>query len=147
MEETNKKTVFIGLGNRDRGDDAVGLRFAEDLRRLNPNYFFSEEDGLEKIVLEVIKRKDVGKVIFVDACDMGSEAGDISLLLADSVGESVSTHKVPLSMLMALIKKEGKEPFLLGIKPKSMEFEDDLSSEAKAALKKIESAVRKALRS
>ena len=146
MEGTNKKTAFIGLGNRDRGDDAVGLRFVDDLRQLNPNFFFSEEDGLEKAVLEVIKRKDVHNVVFVDVCDMGSEPGKINLLQAEDVKESVTTHKVPIAVLMALLKKEGKNPLLLGIQPESLEFEGDISNTMKDSLKNIEDAVKKALK-
>jgi hydrogenase maturation protease len=137
--------VFIGLGNRDRGDDAVGLRFAEDLRHLDPNNFFSEEEGLEGTILDIIKRKDVKRVIFVDACDMGAEPGEIALMRPEDVKESISTHKVPLAVLMGLIRREGKEPLLLGFQPKSIEFEDGLSDIAEATLKKIEKAVKTAL--
>ena len=138
--------MFIGLGNVDRGDDAVGLRFAEDLRRMNPKRFFSEEHGLEETILDILKRKDADTVIFVDACDMGAKPGEIGFLRVEDVGESISTHKVPLAMLMALVRKEGKEPFLLGIQPKTLEFEDGLSDEVAASLKKIEKIVRAATR-
>jgi hydrogenase maturation protease len=139
--------VFIGLGNVDRGDDAVGIRFAADLGRINPKRFFSEEHGLEENVLDILNRKDADTVIFVDACDMGAKPGDIGFLRIEDVGESISTHKVPLSVLMALVRKGGKEPFLLGIQPKTLEFEDDLSDEVATSLNKIEKIVRAATRS
>ena len=146
-EIANQKTAFIGLGNRDRGDDAVGLRFVEDLRQLNPNYFFSEEQGLESIILQIMKDKDVDNVIFVDSCDFGSQPGEIALLKLDSIDETISTHKIPLSMLMALIQSEGKKAYLVGIQPESLDFGRDISETIKAILERIEDVVGIRLRS
>jgi hydrogenase maturation protease len=123
----------------------VGLRFIEDLRHLNPNYFFSEEQGLEAIILEIIKNRDVEDVVFVDTCDFNEKPGEIALLQLDSIGETISTHKIPLSMLMALIQTEGKRAYLVGIQPESLEFETEISDTVKSALIRIEDAVGKIL--
>ncbi|HUW43137.1 MAG TPA: hydrogenase maturation protease [Thermoplasmata archaeon] len=143
---TNRKTAFVGLGNRDRGDDAAGLRFIDDLRHLNPYYFFSEEQGLESIILEIIKNEDVENVVFVDACSLDGGPGEIALVQLDSIGETISTHKIPLSMLMALIQTEGKKAYLIGIQPESLEFETDISETVEKALERIEDIVGKMLR-
>jgi len=123
----------------------VGLRFIDDLRHLNPNYFFSEEQGLESIILEIIKNKDVEDVVFVDTCDFDEKPGEIALLQLDSIGETISTHKIPLSMLMALIQTEGKKSYLLGIQPESLDFEKDVSETVGKALARVEDAVGKIL--
>jgi hydrogenase maturation protease len=123
----------------------VGLRFIDDLRHLNPNYFFSEEQGLESIILEIIKDKDVEYVVFVDTCDFHEKPGEIALLRLDSIGETISTHKIPLSMLMALIQTEGKKAYLVGIQPESLEFETGISETVEKALEKIEDVVGKIL--
>lgn len=123
----------------------MGLRFIDDLRHLNPNYFFSEEQGLESIILEIIKNKDVEDVVFVDTCDFDAKSGEIALLLLDSIEETISTHKIPLSMLMALIQTEGKKAYLVGVQPESLEFKADISETVKTALGKIEDAVGKIL--
>lgn len=96
-------------------------------------------------MLEVITRKDVQSVIFVDACDLGKDPGDISFVITDRIGEGVSTHKVPLSILMGLIQKEGKSAYLLGIQPESLEFGDGVSKTANTSLRKIEDVVKKKL--
>ena len=123
----------------------MGLRFIDDLRHLNPNYFFSEEQGLESIILEIIKNKDVEDVVFVDTCDFDEKPGEIALLQLDSIGETISTHKIPLSMLMALIQTEGKKSYLLGIQPESLDFEKDVSETVGKALARVEDAVGKIL--
>jgi hydrogenase maturation protease len=123
----------------------VGLRFAEDLGRLNPTHFFSEEQGLEEAVLEIITRKDVDSVVFVDTCDIGAEPGEIAFLKGDSIGESITTHKVPLSLLMGLIQKEGKKAHLVGIQPESLDFGKGISKIAAASLASLEDVVRRKL--
>jgi hydrogenase maturation protease len=142
---TNRRTAFVGLGNRDRGDDAAGLRFVDDLKHLNPNYFFSEEQGLETVILEIIKNKDIEDVVFIDTCDLDARAGEIALLRLDSIGETISTHKILLSMLMALIQTEGKKSYLIGIQPESLEFEGKISEAVGIALERIENTVGKML--
>lgn len=142
----NQKTAFVGLGNRDRGDDAVGLRFIEDLKHLNPNFFFSEEQGLEAIILDIIKDREVEIVVFIDTANLDAEPGEVALLRLDSIGETVSTHKIPLSMLMALIQNEGKEVYLIGIQPKSLEFDEDISEVVENALERIEDTVGRKLK-
>ncbi len=124
----------------------MGLRFAEDLRRLNPNYFFSEEEGLESVILDIIKDKEVEGVVFVDTCDLGKKPGEMALLQLDSIGETISTHKIPLSMLMALLQTEGKRAFMIGIQPKSLDFRAEITECVMIALKKIEASVEKAVK-
>ncbi|HDP96670.1 MAG TPA: hydrogenase maturation protease [Euryarchaeota archaeon] len=137
-----RRTAFIGLGNRERGDDALGLRFVEDLRHLNPNLFLSEEEGVESIILELIENDSVDTVIFVDSCDIGSNPGDAMIVTADGLDPGIlSTHKVPLQLLMALLVKEGKSCYLLGMQPKELEYGAGLSEEIVESLRIIENAI------
>ncbi|MDH4123038.1 MAG: hydrogenase maturation protease [Thermoplasmata archaeon] len=145
-EIANRRTAFIGLGNRDRGDDAVGLRFIDDLRHLNPNYFFSEEQGLESVILGIINDQEVDDVIFVDSCDLYREPGEYDLFSLESVDESISTHKVPVSMLMALIQNKGKNAYLLGIQPRSLDLNQEISEEIIDVLHGIEKIFLKNLK-
>ena len=141
------RTAFIGLGNRERGDDALGLRFIEDLRHLNPNLFLSEEEGVESIILELIGNDLVDTVIFVDSCDIGSVPGDAMIVTAEELDPGIlSTHKVPLQLLMALLVKEGKSCYLLGIQPKRLEYGTELSDEVIKSLMLIEEAISDAIK-
>jgi len=145
-QRIDDRTAFVGLGNRDRGDDAFGLRFVDDLEHLDPGRFLSEEDGLESVILQLVNDKEVRKVIFIDSCDLGSRPGDSALLRLDSIDETISTHKIPLSMLMALLQNVGKETWLFGVQPKSLEFGSDMSSEAKRSLEQLEATVKSRLK-
>jgi hydrogenase 3 maturation protease len=150
LEELSRRidarTAFVGLGNRDRGDDAFGLRFIDDLEQLDPGRFLSEEDGLESVILQLVSDKEIRRVIFVDSCDLGSRPGSSALLRLDSIDETISTHKIPLSMLMALLENTGKETWLFGVQPKSLEFGSDMSSEAKRSLEQLEATVKSRLK-
>lgn len=142
----DSRTAFVGLGNRDRGDDAIGLMFIDDLEHLNPERFLSEEDGLESVLLAIINDKEIAKVVFVDSCDIGAKPGTCALLKLDSIDETISTHKIPLSMLMALLQNAGKETILFGIQPKSLDFQSELSREAAKILGQLKDAVKSKLK-
>ena len=142
LEKIDQGTAFIGLGNRDRGDDAFGLRFIDDLKHLIPERFLSEEDGLESVVLRLMNDDKITNIVFIDSCDFGGTPGSYSLLRLDSIDETISTHKIPVSMLMALLQNANKDTFVFGVQPKSLEFQEDISNEIKNVLEKLEIAVR-----
>ena len=91
-------------------------------------------------------RKDVDNVIFVDACEISAKPGEIAFVMAaDDVSESITTHKVPLSLLMGLIQKEGKNTHLVGIQPESLDFGKGISKVVGTSLSVIEGVVKKKL--
>lgn len=145
MTKIDQGTAFIGLGNRDRGDDAFGLRFIDDLKHLSPERFLSEEEGLESVILRLMNDDKITKIVFIDSCDFGAMPGSYSLLKLDSIDETISTHKIPLSMLMALLQNADKDTFLFGVQPKSLGFQEGISDEVKNVLGKLESVVRSKL--
>jgi len=141
-----EETAFIGLGNRDKGDDAVGLEIIDRLSHLNKGRFYSEEQGLESSILGIMKIKDIHNIIFIDACDLDSEPGEICLVRNEGVDDRrISTHKHPISLLMALLEKEGKKSYLLGIQPESVERKNAFSESVSSSCKKIIEAIERGL--
>ena len=68
-------TAVIGLGNRDRGDDAVGLVVADRLARLRPESPVLTWERPELDLLEVLPDHD--HVVVVDAARSGAPVGTI----------------------------------------------------------------------
>ncbi|MFH1941259.1 MAG: hydrogenase maturation protease [bacterium] len=118
--------VMIGLGNRDRSDDGFGLELARRLKERFAERIFSEDEkSVEGIVLELIEREDVQTFLFVDATDFSGGPGEVRLF-TDNDGEqfvpSFSTHKVPISLLIEIIRQHGKKFLLLGVQPESTQL-------------------------
>jgi len=134
----SKSVVVIGLGNPDRADDRVGIEVAKKLKELAPDRIFLEQDGLEGVVLDILNRKDAETVLFIDAVDFDGRAGEIQIFSqATFQFRRISTHKVSLELLSALLRKEGKAIYLLGIQPSTLDFDSKISDEVKKSLEKV----------
>ena len=79
--------IVIGVGNRSRGDDAVGIRVVERLRE-SVTCYVSNGDPSELIVLFGSDQE----VIVVDAMVSGSEPGTITTT-------EITFDKAPLSVI------------------------------------------------
>jgi hydrogenase maturation protease len=126
-------TVLIGLGNPDRADDGIGILVPQRLKEKFPDHIFSErERGVEALTLEFSENVAVDSVLYLDASRFGGRPGDMHLFGmedADKIQPALSTHKVPLPMLMALLNRAGKQPFFLGVEPATLTFMEGMSTE------------------
>lgn len=138
--------VVIGLGNSDRADDGVGLVLVSKLQACFPDRIFLEtEHTLETLVLELLEREDVRMVLFIDAAHFGGKPGDIRFFHAEDIERFIpmlSTHKVPISLLMHLIRDRGKNPVLLGIEPKSVALFGSMSPEIQSTMNRLEMVIK-----
>jgi len=116
-----KRIVVCGIGNEVRGDDAFGILVAERLKELvkNPNVLILNCGEVPESYTGKIIKFEPDLVIFVDAVDFGGEHGEV--ILADpegTLGEAVSTHSLPLKILVGYLKSQINAEFvLLGCQP------------------------------
>jgi hydrogenase maturation protease len=134
--------VAIGLGNPDRADDAIGILIAAKCKTLFPDRVFLEIDmSVEGTVLRILDDRSIKSVWFVDAVDFGGETGEMrkfGVQDADQFMPVISTHKVPMDLLMHLLEQHGKAAFLLGIQPSAVDFMGEMSDKIKKVLSKLE---------
>jgi hydrogenase 3 maturation protease len=119
------RTLAFGLGNIDRADDGAGVLIVRQWKaRLKERAFFEPDAAVETVVLEGADDTLVETFLFVDAADFGGEPGEFRLFGpedSDRVLPALSTHKVPMDLLMGIVASKGKRPVLLGIQPGSLE--------------------------
>ena len=140
-------TVVVGVGNRLRGDDAVGPMVIDEL---------AGSDGLALIDagsapenhLEPIVRLKPGLVVFVDACDFRGSPGEFREFGREELdrlaGGLVSTHTLPLTMTVVLLGQQVEaEIALLGIQPERLDFNAGLSEPVRAALPRVADYLRR----
>src|SRR3972149_1788168 len=73
----NKHSILIiGIGNPYRGDDAVGLRIAQDIKKKSPDHVNVIEQSGDGISL-MDSWKDSDAVILIDAVHSGAQPGTI----------------------------------------------------------------------
>ncbi|CAD5243723.1 hydrogenase 3 maturation endopeptidase HyCI [Thermococcus camini] len=116
-----KRVVVCGIGNEVRGDDAFGVLVAERLKELvkSPNVLILNCGEVPESYTGKITKFEPDLVVFVDAVDFGGEHGEV--ILADpegTLGEAVSTHSLPLKVLVGYLKTRLNAEFvLIGCQP------------------------------
>jgi hydrogenase maturation protease len=122
----SRGTLVIGLGNPDRADDGAGTAIVSHWKaRLKERAFFDTETSAETAVFEGLEVPDTEVFLFVDAADFGGRPGEIRVFGAAESARfqpAISTHKVPIDLLMQMIRSRGRQAYLLGIQPGSLEL-------------------------
>jgi len=127
------------IGNRDGGDDGVGPFIADLLG----------ESGVKVINAEttpenytgVVKQYHPDTLVIVDAVDMNLPPGEIRVIPEESIGEMhITTHGIPLSLLVRYLKQYIDHVLIVGIQPRSMSGK--LSKEVKESGEYLASLIK-----
>jgi len=132
------RAVIIGVGNRLRGDDAVGCLVVDGLAGLAGVALFDTGSSPENYV-EPVARLNPARVLIVDACSFGGRPGEYRLFDRAAVEELsyglLSTHTLPLSLTIEMLVAEtGAEVSLLGVQPLQLELGSEPSEPVQAVL-------------
>ncbi len=145
-------TVVIGVGNRVRGDDAVGLEVARRLRnRVGPGVEVMESSGDPADLLAAWK--GVETAIVVDAVVSGGPAG--ALIRCEVGRERIpgafarrSTHEMGLAAAIELARELDELPgtlVLYGIEGAQFEAGTGLSAAVEEGMGRIADAILREL--
>lgn len=120
----------MGIGNEMRGDDFIGSWIA---RKFKKDSWVSIDCGTApENFTSMIKRLKPEKVVIVDSADMGLEAGEIRIVEENSIDQfTISSHFIPLSLLVKYLKEFVKHVVIIGIQPKK--FDGRMSREVRRA--------------
>ena len=127
--------ILLGVGNELRGDDGIGVFVAK--------HFYAEgwkaiDCGmLPENYSSVVRKERPELLVIVDATDMGLEPGSIRAIPKEKIGGlALSTHSMPLSLLIDLLEPHCGKVVLVGIQPKTIADTVGLSPEAQQAAEK-----------
>jgi len=123
-----KRFLLLGVGNRLRGDDAVGSLLIERLQGKIDIPLIDAGDVPENY-LGPIEDSGAELVLVVDAVDMGANVGDTAIFNIEQVQNiSVLTHTANLGLLFKVIPSERRpQVIMLGIQPGNMELGQGLT--------------------
>jgi len=134
------KTLFLGIGNSLKADDAAGIVLLEKIKDSGWaksitaefwNCSLSPENYLEKIL-----RNNFDTIVVIDALHMNKEAGRIDLVDPEKIASfSISTHSLsPKMFIDYLTNKKTFNIQFLGIQPKTTNFKEGLSPEVSSSI-------------
>ena len=137
----------LGLGYVDKADDGAGVLVANTLKKIFPDHSFSEHDGVEGVVLDISQRTGPGTVLFVDAGDLKAPPGTIEVVTRDQIKDTeISTHRVPVTLMAAILERSDKKVAIVAIQPKCLEFRADISEEMGRAVAAVVAALSRLMR-
>lgn len=107
------------IGNRDGGDDSVGPYIAELLK--NSKIEVINSGTIPENYTGCIKQKKPDNLIIIDAIEMGLKPGEIRIVPKEKISEmTISTHGVPISIMINYLSQYVDNILLIGIQPDKM---------------------------
>jgi hydrogenase 3 maturation protease len=138
-EFKNQEIVFVGLGNRWRGDDGVGLLLVEQLQlspRLAGAHFILAGTTPENYLQQILDCH-ARLVIFIDAARFGGAPGQLTWRISDQIDSiGLSTHAFSIKLVeQYLYAGQSLEFKYLLIQPEQTSFGEGLSNAMQQALR------------
>ena len=110
------------IGNRDGGDDAVGPYIADLLKSTTVDVL--DCGTTPENYTSLVKKHDPEHLIIIDAVEMGLFPGEIRIVPKEKIGVmTISTHGIPISVLIEYLEQYVKNIIFIGIQPKTMSGE------------------------
>jgi len=141
------RVVIVGIGSEFRGDDAAGVLVARNLKKRvkSPNVLVIEAGVAPENFTSEVKKFRPSHIILVDAADFKAKPG--TFIFTDSgvaIGQSISTHKLPLSILSDYLHNQtSAEVFLVGIQPAEAGLSSEMCKKVKDAVNEVVDALAK----
>ena len=142
-----KRVAVLGIGNDLRTDDGLGPFIVAGLNLQHPDLIVENVGSVPEAFARPLADFGAERVIMVDAADMRKPAAHIDLITKERIGGiTISTHSMPLSLLMMYLEQEtGGKTVLLGVQPKSIVFGEGLTPEVRLAAQKVIRILRRVL--
>lgn len=132
--------VVFTVGNSLMGDDGAGPLLAE-LLEAEAAEGWSVIDGgsAPENVVHVVRAEAPDRVLLVDAADMRLEPGAVRRIDEAYVAEQflITTHAIPLDMLIASLKETIPRVTFVGIQPALVTFFGDMTPAVHAAVARL----------
>ena len=131
------RVAVIGVGSEMRGDDAAGVEVVRKLGEQldSPRVLLVDTGIVPENFGSKIEQFKPSHVIIVDAVALNLEPGAVRMVDPGTiVGETMSTHKLPLSMFIEYLQEQtGAEVLMIGIQPAKVGLGEKMSGEIKKA--------------
>jgi len=149
---------IIGFGNIFMGDDGIGIKIIEELKKVKSSGDFNNVeiiDGATSGIDLLFNLSNSDKVIIIDAIDAGQADGEVVKFKLNEIKSmegktfrSFSLHDLHLDEVFNLMSslKIFPDITIIGIKPKIIDYSDKLSYEIERRIPEIIQMVKKEIK-
>ena len=145
-DKKREHIIFVGVGNRMRGDDAIGPVLID---LLNGQVSHAIDAGnVPENYTSIIKRLKPEVIVLIDAVNFdGRSPGYAGLLeIEDIEKRRISVHNFSLDVIMGYLKEEtGADVFMIGVQPAVISEVEGLSPGLKRSLSDLAAIITAAL--
>lgn len=134
--------VFVGVGNRMRGDDGIGPVIIDLIKDKVPNAI--DTGDIPENFTSMIKRLNPMVIVLLDAVSFDEyPPGYAKILEIDDVEKRcISTHNFSLDVIMSYLKEgTGADVFMIGVQPSRITDNEVLTPELYRAADSIARAI------
>lgn len=115
-----ERMLFVGMGNRIKRDDGVGIYIAKQLKKQGIENVVIAENSIENYIGK-INQNEPHSIIFIDAVDTGAQPGDVNILpIRDLTNTTTNTHNLSLNTISTFFDVEDQR--VLAIQPGDVAF-------------------------
>ncbi|MDO9576375.1 MAG: hydrogenase maturation protease [Candidatus Cloacimonadales bacterium] len=131
---TDKTILFVGIGNRLKSDDAIGINICENLVETDRKKVLIVESGIEKFVGKInFIAPDI--LLLIDCTDFNEKPGFIKLIPIEEVlDHTMHTHTISVRRISEFFEMP---TYILGIQPEFVGFGEEISEEVLKAAKEV----------
>jgi hydrogenase 3 maturation protease len=129
--------IVLTVGNDLMGDDGAGPLLAARLEAdPAPGWAVIDGGATPENVMHTVRAAAPGRVLLVDAADMGLPPGSIRRIDPGQVADRflIDTHAIPLDYLVASLGETVGEVIFVGIQPARVAFYEDMTAPVRAAV-------------
>jgi len=120
-EESRVDCLIMCIGNRDGGDDAIGPYIADKLKQGECDLVVLDCGTVPENFTSVVKQHNPKNLIIIDAVEMSLNPGEIRIVPKEKIGVMhISTHGIPISVLIGYLERCIDNILFVGIQPKEM---------------------------
>ena len=131
------RTIIVGVGNRLRGDDAVGPALAVRLKAAGLQAW--DVGTAPENYINLLQSSAPHTVLIVDSVDMGGPPGAVQILPAEGfTWPGFSTHRMPFQTLVAMAGWSPDRVCVVAIQPGCLDTGAEMSLPVKQALAELE---------
>ncbi len=141
------RTAVIGLGNPLRGDDGVGPRVVNELRRRGLPTDVTAIDGGNAGLDLLDELEEWERIVIVDAAELGLEPGQFARFTLAEIklrDDCFSSHSAGLGEVIMLASALGRripEIVVFGVQPAEIGWGEGLSQAVEAAIPALSDAI------
>jgi len=118
--QQRKNYMLMGLGNICRGDDGIGSFIAQNFQ--SDDWLVLDCGTTPENFTSLVKKTQPEYLVIVDAAQMNLEPGEFRVIPSERIDKFyLTTHNIPLSLLISYLDKWVGKIILIGIQPERME--------------------------